>query len=307
MSEVVRSTATQTLVFTADKKFALACKFFEYVFEPVLAKANSFFYERSFHKFIANLLYVSLTVRDASAEQMVEAYQRFMRTRNVAEISAMLAFNPNDERNPIANMLTFAEAYHDKIGDELDTLASSDGVGKWVLDLTSSALFSLLAAWGERLEKLDVYCDRSKPLESDQSLFDTMIGRSERSYMTFGKRSAPLTFDLAGPIKFVSSESHAGIQVADIVSGAVAYAMRGMTTGDAELFAGIGEVSTVFPLGPELDEYLNLDKRDAFLNRILLMQLVDRAVEGSDPLEGLVAEHLAFEAYYDVVGPPAIE
>ena len=251
MSEVVRSTATQTLVFAANKKFALACKFFEYVFEPILASANSFFYGRNFHKFIANLLYASLIVRDASAEQMVEAFQRFMRTRDPAEIGAMLAFNPTDERDPIANMLTFAEAYHDKIGDESNTLSSSDGVGKWVLDLTSSALFSLLGAWGERMEKLDVYCDKSKPLEADQSLFNAMIGRSERSYMTFGKRSAPITFDLTGPIKFVSSESNAGIQVADIVSGAVAYAMRGATAGDAELLASVGEITTVFPLAPE--------------------------------------------------------
>jgi hypothetical protein len=167
-------------------------------------------------------------------------------------------------------------------------------------------LFSLLAAWGERLEKLDVYCDQSKPLEADQSLFDAMIGRTERSYMTFGKRSAPITFDLTGPIKFVSSES-AGIQVADIVSGTVAYATRGATASDAELLASIGEVSTVFPLAPELSEYLDLSKRDVFLNRILLMELLERATTGSDPLEGLVAEHLAFEAYCDAEGPPAIE
>ena len=56
-----------------------------------------------------------------------------------------------------------------------------------------------------------------------------------------------------------------------------------------------------------MSEYLDLDKRDVFLNRILLMELLDRAAAGSDPLEGLVAEHLAFEAYYDAAGPPAID
>lgn len=47
----------------SDKKFALACKFFEYIFEPCISDINSLFYGIGFHKFIANILYVEFLAR----------------------------------------------------------------------------------------------------------------------------------------------------------------------------------------------------------------------------------------------------
>jgi len=42
----------------SNKNYALAGKFYEYIFEPILQPQNSLFYAVGFHKFIANLLYV---------------------------------------------------------------------------------------------------------------------------------------------------------------------------------------------------------------------------------------------------------
>src|SRR3954454_17408647 len=41
-----------------DKKLSLAAKFFEYIFEPVLAENNLLFYRNNFHRFIAALIYI---------------------------------------------------------------------------------------------------------------------------------------------------------------------------------------------------------------------------------------------------------
>lgn len=302
LADLVRAVADRSLVFMADKKFALACKFFEYVFEPILSQNNAFFYRRGFHKFIANLLYVTLLVNDPTAEQMVVAFQRFMRSRDTGEIAAMLGTPALAEEDPLKHMLDIAGAYRDRIGDELNTLGGNDPLGRWVLDLTSSGLFVLLGAWGEQFDALDVYCDRSKPLESDPDLFDVMVGRRERSYMTFEDRSTPMTFNLVRPISFVDSRDHAGVRVADLVAGAVTYGAR-EGDADAEAFrAAIGDVVTVFPLSPQL-HYIDLDARGPFLNAILLRQLHERAQAGADPLDGIVEEQLMIAERYDVSPP----
>jgi uncharacterized protein DUF3800 len=304
LAEVVRAVGDRSLVFMADKKFALACKFFEYVFEPILSENNAFFYRRGFHKFIANLLYLKLRINDPTAEQMVVAFQRFMRSRDAGEIAAMLGTDMDEDVDPLKQMLDIANAYRDQIGDELNTLGGNDAVGKCVLDLTTSGLFVLLGAWGERFPQLDVFCDRSKPLESYPELFAVTVGRQERSYMTFEDRATPITFNLARPISFVDSRDHAGVRVADLVAGAVTYGAREDDPEAAAFRAAIGDVVSVLPLSPQ-PQYVDLEAKEPFLNAILLRQLHQRAQVGDDPLSGIVEEQLLFAERY-AKSPPRL-
>lgn len=57
----------RTAVF--EKRFALACKLYEYVFEPVLASHSSIFYALRFHLFIANLMYLHFLMKGRYAER----------------------------------------------------------------------------------------------------------------------------------------------------------------------------------------------------------------------------------------------
>ena len=58
------------------KKYALAAKFFEYVFEPVLAEKNWLFYKIGFHRFISNLLFVWAMSQNRSADQILSDFAR---------------------------------------------------------------------------------------------------------------------------------------------------------------------------------------------------------------------------------------
>ena len=46
------------------------------------------------------------------------------------------------------------------------------------------------------------------------------------SYVNFGGRELPMTYNLARLPQFVDSKSHPGIQLADVVSGAAAFGVR---------------------------------------------------------------------------------
>ena len=62
------------------KKFSLACKFFEYVYEPVLARYNSLFYKHGFHRFVAALIYMNFILKDEPTTNLVEQFEKFMRS-----------------------------------------------------------------------------------------------------------------------------------------------------------------------------------------------------------------------------------
>jgi hypothetical protein len=73
-----------------DKRYALAWKFFEYVFEPVLAAQSSIFYRMEFNHFIAMLLYIEFGTADKRSRMVFEEFQRFMRTYDIQYLNNLL-------------------------------------------------------------------------------------------------------------------------------------------------------------------------------------------------------------------------
>ena len=64
IAEILRALEGQFLVAVHLKPYALACKFFEYIFEPAFPECNSIFYGIDFHRFIATLLFVHFRALD---------------------------------------------------------------------------------------------------------------------------------------------------------------------------------------------------------------------------------------------------
>lgn len=271
----------------SEKKYALACKFFEYIFEPCIADINSLFYGVGFHKFIANILYVEFLARGAGAEKIFEDFENLMRSRNAEGLETIFSSSTHPENSPILiQVREFAQHRAEDIRAELASL-SDDGVGKWILDLTNSALFTLLANWGLEFEQVTAICDHSKPLQHDQSLFNDMIDRQDRQFSAAFGKEHPITFNLSSPIQFSDSKTTHGIQLADVVSAAAVYALTNTGNEHAErwkaLLPAIGHYGSIFP---ELDT-LNLKDLSAQRNAVILMELHSRAKEGRNLIEGM--------------------
>jgi len=286
MLKVLDAIEGRYAVTVHEKKYALACKFFEYIFEPALQQKNKFFYDLDFNKFIAHVLYVHFKVGEATAEEILSDFQALMRRRDDAGLRRL--FGSAAGVPGLKEMCDFALGYRDAIDEELEALAGNDAVGRWVLDLTSASLVTLLGHWGGRLEQLDVYCDKSKPLQAGPGILEAMIGREERLFINFAGRELPMSFNLARLPEFVDSKSHPGIQLADIVSGAAAFGLR-EPNGDGRELLGVVQPRCT-PHGnvfPEL-EYMDLREKRPFLSACLLQELAKRAREGFDPLYGIV-------------------
>ena len=69
-------------VVVFNKKYALCWKFFEYMFEPVIAPQSSIFYREEFNYYIAMLLYLELSAYDnMPLMRYVKAFRRLSQVR----------------------------------------------------------------------------------------------------------------------------------------------------------------------------------------------------------------------------------
>jgi hypothetical protein len=281
VDEIVQNFKGRFKVSVSDKKYALAGKFFEYIFEPAIASVNSIFYNINFHRFISNMLHVELSVRGAMAEEIFEDFEKLMRTGDFEGLKALFSTSKNEGISPVLEQICdFAIHNKESVVRELDGYAG-EGAGKWVLDLTNTALFSLLAEWGQEYDQLTAYCDQSKPLSEDQEIFNVMINREDKKFTHIAGIDSPITFNLKEPLNLVDSKVVHGVQLADAIAGAFAYACdRDNQDEYAENWRGMIEEHVSFgSIFPDYD-HLDLEKLEVQRNAVLLQELADRSKKG---------------------------
>lgn len=240
-----------------------------------------------FHRFIANILYVEFVARGAGAEEIFREFEESMRTKDESQLASIFSTSVHPENSPIITQIReFAQLRADDIRSELASLSNS-GVGKWILDLTNTALFTLLANWGTEFDQVTAICDHSKPLQHDAGLFEPMIGRTARLFSDAFGIKHPITFNLSGPIQFADSKLTHGIQLADAVAAAAVYVFSGADDDHARKWRGIlPEMGHYGSIIPDLDA-VNLKDLRAQRNAIFLLELHSRAKEGRSLIEGM--------------------
>lgn len=275
-------------VMAFDKRYALAAKFYEYVFEPVVASNNLLFYNIGFHRFISSVLYLHFIGGHAYTENILVDFQAVMRSKDFSKLDKVfeLASSTPDSSDFLRQILTFAACHEKTINDELKILRESDATGTWILELSLTGLFNLLTKWGESIEGMEVYCDDSKPLVSQGDFFDVMINRKEKQSFQIGGKVYPLTFNLARPIQLVNSKEQPGIQMADVFASSIAYALKSnddFSNHCKEVCNDCLHENSVFPQ----PEYADLSQKPGFVNSLILHELLDRTIQGRDLLGGM--------------------
>jgi hypothetical protein len=294
ITSVIEECAAGTRLVSHLKKFALACKFFEYIFEPALADQNSLFYGTKFHLFISNLLFALLRTRHASAEAIFEEFSRFVREGDQSALerlfpsSGMIVDCTSD---PLAAISVFAMINKDVIRKELRSVHADPSIPNWVLDLTGTSLFSVLSYWGEVYDDLDVSCDRSKPIESDIDILKAMVGKRDHVRVRIFEKEKQLTFSLTDLPKLVDSKLHPGVQIADVFASAVSGAFQRSYWGKADptergWLAMTHECVLDDNVWPDL-ENMNLQREVGFVNSLVLHELTDRCVRKKSLFEGM--------------------
>ncbi|NPE50258.1 DUF3800 domain-containing protein [Dickeya dadantii] len=288
VDEIINNFKGRFKVSVSDKKYALAGKFFEYIFEPAISSVNSIFYKINFHRFISNILHLEFFVRGKMAEEIFEDFESLMRTGNFDDLKFLFSASRSSGISPILERICdFAILNKESVIEELDGYIG-EGSGKWVLDLTNTALYSLLAAWGKEYDQLTAYCDQSKPLSEDQDIFNAMINREDKKFTHIAGIESPLTFNLKEPLNLVDSKVVHGVQLADAIAAAFAYACdRDNQDEYAIKWRGMIEEATIFGSVYHDYDYLDLSKLEVQRNALLLEELVERSRNGISLTEGI--------------------
>jgi len=132
---VLRACGEHVRLATHLKKFALACKFFEYIFEPPLADQNSIFYGCGFHLFIGNLLWMMLRARKASAETIFEEFSSFARIGSPEALEKLFPQGRgivDVSSDPLAAISLFAMINRSTIQEEIDSIHRDRSKPSWV-------------------------------------------------------------------------------------------------------------------------------------------------------------------------------
>jgi hypothetical protein len=271
-------------VVAMHKKFALACKFYEWVFEPLLSKKTNFFYEMGFHKFIGNIIYFDTQFGGQEPKQLLSGFQDYIRFGDLQSLNGLFANVPTSgEQTFLSQLKTFCIAHKATIISEFKSLKDQPLLLRWLLDLTETCLYRSLCYWSEKHGAIRVFCDSSKPLSENPELFSAMIGRDKIRSIRFMGKVHPITFNLVEPIKIVDSKKHPGIQIADVVSAAFAYAQVNKNDSYAEKWNNLfkSPMLSDYCVFPEL-EFIDLEKEICYINTIVFNELVERSICGKD-------------------------
>ena len=161
-----------------------------------------------------------------------------------------------------------------------------------------TALHWLLASWGEEYEVLDVFCDKSKPIQEAQWLFEAFIGREDKAYIQLGNQRSPsIIYNLLRPINLVDSKESHGVQNADILSSSLAYAYKKPHDDISKEWLKIIEDVPSNTIKPELSQ-MDLMQEGTFINATVLYVLVQRSIKGQDLFENMAAIILTAKSLY---------
>ncbi|MCT7985563.1 DUF3800 domain-containing protein [Laspinema sp. A4] len=292
ISHILENFSERAKVSIHDKKYALACKFYEYIVEPTVASHNSVFYKLNFNQFISNFLYYYFQAKKDNAEEIFQDFYRFMKTYDDQGLSCL--FNSSgevlDELNELDLIRTFCIHQRDVINEELESLKGT-GVGKWILELTVTSIVSLLTEWGQEFNQLEVFCDDSKPLKEQLEFFDSILNNPEKNFIEINGTQYPLTFNLVNLPQLVSSKTYPGIQIADIFSGAFAFVFRETSkrkdsSYPKEWIPHIDNSWSSYSILPSL-EHWNFTKINVQRNYLILKELTERSTRNIPLLEGI--------------------
>ena len=288
--EILEELKDKIKVSVSDKKYALSGKFFEYMIEPIIASKSSIFYSLGFHKYIANVIYISFISNDSLAKELLIRFEKLIRSKKEEDLNHLISLLDEEYQADTSkffnNILLIIKVHKDIIFEEIKDLP------KWTADLAISALNALFSELGKDGSQLIAYCDNSKPIFEQKDIFTPMLGRTDViNHPLFTNNNEPIrvTYNLK-ELHLSDSKNLKGIQLADIVAGATSYSFKMFDTEENDFMIKVRDIllpNIVYgSIFPDFDE-INLEKESVQINAILFEEIVERSKKNVNILENI--------------------
>ena len=289
--------ASRSITTVLDKRFSLAGKLYEYIFDPVV-EGNSALYNVGFHKCVTNLLYEQFTSKNPHIVDLLTKFQQSVRDRDFTGLVAALNDGkPSTEASHLAQQLGQFCLEQQKLIEEEFEDSGNEVVDKWGLDLSSTAATSILRLWAERDTEIHAVLDDSKPLTAwalaIEKIFPVQPGpQVEGKYYTVEGRRHRMNFSLAEPIRFASSKVTPGLQLADVMAAFISNLLTNPADGSSRELLKEATKHNAIDSGSVFPDHRYVDTNDptAKLNLALLPEIFAASTRGeliADAIQGL--------------------
>lgn len=309
MLHVLKKIRSRYSVIIFDKALSLGAKIFEYIYEPVFKDNPTLVYKKDLHRFVAMYCYTFFIAlenkhggQNDSSYKAIREFEIYMRTLDPGKAPTLFGgSSPNDSQNPFNCILDFANGYRDLIvpdNDEIRYLMPDKG--KWILDISIAAVWSLCNFWGQEQRPLKLICDNSKPILALSEILDgSENGAAIRRCRALFGREHELGFEFSEPVNFEDSRGNPSLQIADIVAGCAIFTRNSEDRKNFELIGKeISEHLHIHTIFPDLD-LVNLENRTGAINWLVLIELARRAQNRSEPYLDLETVYKIAEDLFD--------
>jgi hypothetical protein len=193
-----------------NKTYSLAGKIFEYVYEPIYSDCSDIFYSIDFHVFFSSLIYKLFNSKDETAETLLKGFKEYIVNKKQDDFLVLLGDRPY-AGHPLYYFYQFCALHRSEIAKDV---TFSTPVDCWLLELTGTALYSLVGSFAEKdSEELCVICDESKPLNAIIDYVNRVLLNDER-------------FHLKEEVKLCDSHNNISLQISDILVSSISYAIN---------------------------------------------------------------------------------
>jgi hypothetical protein len=305
VGDVLKCVKGKYAVVVHDKVMALCAHFFEYIYEPVFNKSPWLLYSKKLHVSVAMILYAWFLVREGDAPQALMEFQNYLRSLDPDKAPLLFGtiVRPQElDRDPFDSVLRFARACRKEIAAVNQSIRQElPEEGKWLGDLATTSLWTHLNHWGSKGIPLALTCDTSKSLSANVG---NLTGDENDAGILRARRKSykgSLGWRFHRPVEFGDSQSLAALQLADVVAGAAAYAIRRdlAVTEDIEKLRNSLHAHVL----PQciLPDFALFDpnNKQAAVNASMLYRLAQRAEHGRDRFASLEEDYQRAEEAWD--------
>jgi hypothetical protein len=152
-------------------------------------------------------------------------------------------------------------------------------------------LFLYCQSGGQEYDQLSVFCDASKPLQEQTEFYQAMVNKEEKIFMDLAGEQHAITFSLTSIPQLVNSQSHPGIQIADILAGVFTFVFRENAKGNYASYPDewkpyLMNCVSGYSIVPDF-EHLDFEKLKVKRNYLILEELTNRSIREVSLLDGI--------------------
>lgn len=231
LREIAEQHSSRVKFAVAHKRYALLTKMVDLIVEPLAYEDGIDFYERGTNIAYSNMLYY-LTPGMAGEKffsEMLRNFQRMMRERTPITYDRFFKLFFRGNLPPDLKEATIFFRYsHNKHGP-----AEIFSVPPDSLDIACAEAFTLVAKWAEEIDgDLIIVHDQSSKMARNKKIWDRVVspGVPER---VVGWDRRLMRFPLrVTRTELANSKDHPGLQIADMLAGAMTRCMKWIISGE---------------------------------------------------------------------------